>query len=50
MGERLHLSRRHDRLAKWGEWHHIAATFSASANHIRFYLDGVKIADNNEGH
>jgi uncharacterized protein (TIGR03437 family) len=35
---------------KAGEWHHIAATFSASANHIRFYLDGVKIADNNEGH
>ena len=35
---------------KAGEWHHVAATFSASANHIRFYLDGVKIADNNEGH
>ncbi len=35
---------------KAGEWHHIAAMFSASANHIRFYLDGVKIADNNEGH
>jgi uncharacterized protein (TIGR03437 family) len=34
---------------KAGEWHHVAATFSASANHIRFYLDGVKIADNNEG-
>jgi len=35
---------------KAGEWHHVAATFSAAANHIRFYLDGVKIADNNEGH
>jgi uncharacterized protein (TIGR03437 family) len=35
---------------KAGEWHHLAATFSANANHIRFYLDGVKIADNNEGH
>ncbi len=35
---------------KAGEWHHIAATFSATANHIRFYLDGAKIADNNEGH
>jgi uncharacterized protein (TIGR03437 family) len=35
---------------KAGEWHHIAATFSASANHIRFYLDGVKIADTNQGH
>jgi len=30
---------------KAGEWHHIAATFSASANHIKFYLDGVQIAD-----
>ncbi len=35
---------------KAGEWHHLAATFSASANRIRFYMDGVKIADNNEGH
>ena len=35
---------------KAGEWHHVAATFSASANHIKFYLDGVKIADNNEGY
>lgn len=35
---------------KAGEWHHVAATFSASSNHIRFYLDGVKVADNNEGH
>jgi len=35
---------------KAGEWHHIAATFSASASHIRFYVDGVKVADNNEGH
>ena len=35
---------------KAGEWHHLAATFSASANHIRFYVDGVKVADNNEGH
>ena len=32
---------------KAGDWHHIAATFSASANYIRFYLDGVKIADSN---
>ncbi len=35
---------------KTGEWHHLAATFSASGNRIRFYLDGVKIADTNEGH
>lgn len=34
---------------KAGEWHHIAATFSASARRIRFYLDGVKIAESNPG-
>jgi len=33
---------------KAGEWHHIAVTFSATASHLRFYLDGVKIADNND--
>lgn len=37
-------------LWKAGEWHHVAVTFSASANHIRLYLAGVKIADSNEGH
>ena len=37
---------------KAGEWHHVAATFSASGNYIRFYLDGVKVRgpENNEGH
>jgi uncharacterized protein (TIGR03437 family) len=35
---------------KAGEWHHIAVTFSASANRIKFYLDGVKIADTNANH
>jgi len=30
---------------KAGEWHHMAATFSASANYLRFYLDGVRIAE-----
>lgn len=33
-----------------GSWHHIAATYSASGNFMRFYLDGVKTADSNEKH
>jgi hypothetical protein len=33
-----------------GEWHHIAFTFSASGNFMRFYLDGVLTADTNEKH
>ena len=33
-----------------GEWHHIAFTFSASGNFMRFYLDGVLAADTNEKH
>jgi hypothetical protein len=32
------------------QWHHLAFTFSASNNYMRFYLDGVKVAENNEGH
>lgn len=33
-----------------GAWHHLAFTFSASQNFMRFYVDGVKVAENNEGH
>ncbi len=33
-----------------GEWHHLAFTFSAPQNFMRFYVDGVKVAENNEGH
>lgn len=31
-----------------GEWRHIAYTFSASGNFMRFYVDGVLVADSNE--
>src|SRR5574340_22300 len=33
---------------KSGEWHHIAFTYSASANRMQFYVDGVLAADTNE--
>lgn len=33
-----------------GQWHHLAYTFSASGNFMRFYLDGMLFADSNEGH
>ncbi len=33
-----------------GSWHHIAATYSAAGNFMRFYVDGVKTADTNEKH
>ncbi|MBI4902196.1 MAG: carbohydrate binding domain-containing protein [Acidobacteria bacterium] len=33
-----------------GERHHIAATWSAADNFMRFYLDGVRTADTNEHH
>lgn len=33
-----------------GEWHHVAFTYSASANFMRFYIDGLLAAANNEGH
>lgn len=33
-----------------GEWHHLAFTYSASQNRMRFYVDGVLTADTNEGH
>ena len=35
---------------KAGEFHHVMATWSASANRMRFYLDGVLTADTNEKH
>jgi hypothetical protein len=35
---------------KAGEWHHIAFTYSASGNFMRFYVDGVLTADTNEHH
>ena len=35
---------------KAGEWHHLAFTFSASGNRMRFYVDGVPTADTNEKH
>ncbi len=35
---------------KAGEWHHLAFTYSASQNFMRFYVDGVLTAENNEGH
>lgn len=35
---------------KAGEWHHLAFTYSASGNWMRFYVDGVLTADTNEGH
>lgn len=33
-----------------GEWHHLALTYSAAGNFMRFYVDGVLAADTNEGH
>ncbi|MDW8065613.1 MAG: LamG-like jellyroll fold domain-containing protein [Anaerolineae bacterium] len=33
---------------KAGEWHHIAFTYSASRNFMRFYVDGMLVADTNE--
>ncbi|MGC8792138.1 MAG: LamG-like jellyroll fold domain-containing protein [Bryobacteraceae bacterium] len=33
-----------------GEWHHIACTWSATENRIKFYVDGVQTADTNEKH
>ena len=33
-----------------GEWHHLAFTYSAGGNFMRFYVDGVLAADTNEGH
>ena len=45
---------RHAKKAKrgWaaGEWHHLAFTYSTSGNFMRFYVDGVLVADTNEGH
>ncbi len=35
---------------KAGEWHHLAFTYSAAENRMRFYVDGVLTADTNEGH
>jgi len=39
-------------MAAWktGEWHHLAFTYSAVGNFMRFYVDGVLTAENNEGH
>ena len=33
-----------------GQWHHLAYTFSATNNFMRFYLDGALLADSNEHH
>lgn len=33
-----------------GQWHHVAFTYSAAGNFMRFYLDGRLVADTNEGH
>lgn len=33
-----------------GQWHHVAFTYSAAGNFMRFYLDGRPVADTNEGH
>ena len=35
---------------KAGEWHHLAFTYSAAQNFMRFYVDGLLTAANNEGH
>jgi hypothetical protein len=32
------------------EWHHLAFTYSAAQNFMRFYVDGIQAAANNEGH
>lgn len=31
-----------------GEWHHLALTYSAAENTMRFYVDGILTADTNE--
>jgi len=33
-----------------GEWHHLVYTYSEADGFMRFYLDGVLVADTNEGH
>jgi hypothetical protein len=33
-----------------GQWHHLAFTYSAASNFMRFYVDGTQTAANNEGH
>ncbi|MCS7259324.1 MAG: carbohydrate binding domain-containing protein [Anaerolineae bacterium] len=33
---------------KAGEWHHLAFTYSARENFMRFYVDGILTADTNE--
>jgi hypothetical protein len=33
-----------------GQWHHLVYTFSVSNNSMQFYLDGVLLAESNEGH
>jgi hypothetical protein len=33
-----------------GDWHHLAFTYSAAGNFMRFYVDGVLAADTNEQH
>lgn len=33
-----------------GEWHHLAFTYSAAGDFMRFYVDGLLAADTNEGH
>lgn len=43
-------SRANMREWKAGEWHHLAFAYSASGNWMRFYVDGVLVADTNEGH
>ncbi len=32
------------------EWHHLAFTYSAASNFMRFFIDGIQVAANNEGH
>ncbi len=43
-------SRGNMRAWKAGEWHHLAFTYSAGGNFMRFYVDGILTADTNEGH
>ena len=42
----------HGDMSAWkaGEWHHLAFTYSAAESFMRFYVDGVLAAANNEGH
>jgi hypothetical protein len=42
----------HANMRSWlaGQWHHLAFTWSAAGNFMRFYVDGVLAAENNEGH